>query len=52
MNKKNTGIGFGTVLWFVLSFFAAVVLWLFVKYGEAVEAGAAVAYISNLFTLS
>lgn len=49
MNKKNVGISFGTILWFVLSFFAAVVLWTFVKYSEAT---AAVSYISSLFMLN
>ena len=38
MNKKKLGISFGTILWLVLSFFAAVVLWLFAKYSDATGA--------------
>lgn len=49
MNKKNIGISFGTILWFVLSFFAAVIFWLFVEYGEAT---ATLSYISSLFMLN
>ena len=50
MNKKKFGISFGTILWVVLSFFAAVIFWLFVEYSEATAA--ALTYISPIFTLS
>jgi cobalamin biosynthesis protein CobD/CbiB len=49
MNKKNNGVSFGTILWFVLSFFAAVIFWLFVEYSEAT---AALTYISSMFLLN
>ena len=47
MNKKNIGISFGTVLWIVLSFFAAVILWMFVKYNES----AAISLFNTVFRL-
>ena len=34
MNKKILGIRIGTILTVVLSFTAAVVFWLFIKYSE------------------
>lgn len=49
MNKKKIGISFGTILWFVLSFIAAVIFWLFVEYSEVT---ATVSYISSLFMLN
>ena len=49
MNKKNIGVSFGTILWLVLSFFAAVIFWLFVEYGEAT---AALSYISSHLMLN
>lgn len=48
-SKNNKGLNLGTILWFVLSFVAAVVFWLFVEYSEAV---ATLSYFSPFFMLN
>ena len=49
MNNKKLGVSLGTILWFVISFLAAVIFWLFVEYSEVT---AAVSYMSSQFLLN
>ena len=47
MNKKILGIRIGTILTVALSFFVAVVFWLFIKYSES-GAAAAIGALSSM----
>lgn len=48
MNRKILGIRIGTILTVALSFFAAVVFWLFIKYSES-DATVAFGALSSMF---